>query len=116
SQSAAPTESPSVSGSPAEDGLPQVTIDTPTAGEHSGIPVHATGTAVAFEGVARFEVLQGGRVFTDGPLYADRGAPERGSWETDIELPIGEYTLVVFLESPKDGHRIAETRVRFFAG
>lgn len=118
SPSASPSSqpSPSVSGPPADDGLPQVTIETPTPGEHARIPVHATGTVVAFEAVARYEVLQDGKVFVNGPLYADKGAPERGRWETDIELPLGTYTLVVFVESPKDGSRVASAEVRFHAG
>ena len=107
---------PSVSGSLAPDGKPQVTVDTPTPGEHSNIPVHATGTAVAPGGVARYEILKKGKLFTNGPLYVSKNAPARGHWETDIELPLGKYTLVVFVESQTDGHRIAQTEVPFYAG
>lgn len=108
--------SPSVSGSTAPDGRPLVTVETPRPGEHSNIPVRASGTAIAVKGVARYEILQDGKVFINGPLYVSRAAPQRGHWETDIELPIGTYTLVVFVESAEDGTRLAQTEVPFFAG
>ena len=65
----------------------------------------------------RYEILDSkGKRFTNGPAYADAGAPERGRWQVEVELPIGSYTVVAFVESPKDGSRIAEARVKFRAG
>ncbi|HYN76018.1 MAG TPA: Gmad2 immunoglobulin-like domain-containing protein [Candidatus Limnocylindria bacterium] len=108
---------PSPSGSLAEDGLPIVVIEQPEAGASVNIPVQISGTVVAFEAVLRYEILDSkGRLFTNGPAYADAGAPDRGSWQVEVELPIGSYTVVAFVLSPKDGKRIASDRVKFRAG
>ncbi len=113
SSSLVPTPGSSI----AEDGLPIVTIELPVKGTSVNIPVQISGTAVAFEGVLRWEILDSkGKRFVNGPAYADVGAPERGHWQVEQELPIGSYTVVAFVESPKDGSRIAETRVKFRAG
>jgi Immunoglobulin-like domain of bacterial spore germination len=123
SASPATTGSPSATSKPtphssiADDGLPVVTIEQPTKGSSVNIPVQISGTVVAFEAVLRWEILDSkGKLFTNGPAYADAGAPERGHWEVEVELPIGSYTAVAFVESPKDGSRIAEARVKFRAG
>jgi Immunoglobulin-like domain of bacterial spore germination len=115
--SASSSKSPTPVSSIADDGLPVVTIEQPTRASSVGIPVQISGTAVAFEAVLRWEILDSkGKRFTNGPAYADVGAPERGHWEVEVELPIGSYTVVAFVESPKDGSRIAEARVKFRAG
>lgn len=101
----------------ADDGLPTVTIDRPEPGSTVGIPVLLSGTVVAFEAVLRYEVLdRHGDVIANGPAYADAGAPERGRWQVEVELPIGSYTAVAFVKSPQDGSRIAQTKVRFRTG
>ena len=65
----------------------------------------------------RYEILDSkGKLFTNGPAYADAGAPDRGRWQVEGELPIGSYTVVAFVLSPKDGKRIASDRVKFRAG
>ncbi len=72
---------------------------------------------MAFEAVLRWEILDSkGKLFTNGPAYASAGAPERGLWQVEVELPIGSYTVVAFVESPKDGKRLSEARVKFRAG
>lgn len=101
----------------ADDGLPTVTIARPVRGSTVSIPVQLTGTVVAFEAVLRWEILDpGGEIIANGPAYADAGAPERGHWQVEVELPIGSYTAVAFVESAKDGSRIAQTRVKFKTG
>lgn len=108
---------PSPSGSLADDGLPIVVIEQPEAGASVNIPVQISGTVVAFEAVLRYEILDSkGKLFTNGPAYADAGAPDRGRWQVEVELPIGSYTVVAFVLSPKDGKRIASDRVKFRAG
>ncbi len=112
-----PNPTPKPTGRLAPDGLPYVTIDRPEPGARVQVPVQISGTAVAFEAVLRYEILNSkGKVFTNGPAYADAGAPERGQWQIEIELPLGSYTVVAFIESPKNGKRIAEARVKFKAG
>ena len=101
----------------ADDGLPIVVIEQPEAGASVNIPVQISGTVVAFEAVLRYEILDSkGKLFTNGPAYADAGAPDRGRWQVEVELPIGSYTVVAFVLSPKDGKRIASDRVKFRAG
>ncbi len=115
--SPAPNPTPKPTGRLAPDGLPYVTIDRPEPGARVQVPVHISGTAVAFEAVLRYEILNSkGKLFTNGPAYADVGAPERGQWQIEIELPLGSYTVVAFIESPENGKRIAEDRVKFKAG
>ncbi len=111
------TKKPKPDASIAPDGLPVVVINTPEPGASVNIPVVISGTAVAFEAVLRYEILNSqGKRFTNGPAYADAGAPERGRWKVEVELPIGSYTVVAFVESPENGKRIAEDRVKFRAG
>ena len=72
---------------------------------------------MAAKAVLRWEVLDSdGHVIANGPAYADAAAPQRGGWQVEVELPLGRYTAVAFVESPKDGSRIAEARVKFRAG
>lgn len=112
-----PKPDPKPTGKLAADGLPYVTIDRPEPGASVQVPVQVSGTAVAFEAVLRYEILNSkGKRVTNGPAYADVGAPERGNWQFEIELPLGTYTLVAFIESPENGKRIAEARVKFKAG
>ncbi len=93
-----------------------VTITQPEPGASVQIPVLITGTAVAPDAILRYEILTAnGKRFTNGPAYTDVAAPERGRWQVEIELPIGRYTVVAFVEGP-NGKRTAEDRVTFRAG
>lgn len=86
--------------------LSPVTVTTPLADEE--IPVGRVtfrGQATVFEATVLVTLLDAaGTVLEEGFVTATTGAPERGTWEWTVELPVpGEYTVVAGGSDPSGG-------------
>lgn len=61
------------------------------------------GTASVFEATVSWQVRQGDRVVQEGFSTASDGAPGRGEWSGELDVPPGSYELWAFESSAKDG-------------
>ncbi|MEO5745899.1 MAG: Gmad2 immunoglobulin-like domain-containing protein, partial [Terracoccus sp.] len=91
-------------------------IDSPARGQvvKVGAAVTATGIASTNEASVTWQLLQGGRVVTQGAVTADKAAPARGGFSIALgKLVAGDYVIRVYDESAKDGSVNAEQRTPF---
>ena len=61
------------------------------------------GEASVFEATVSWELRQGSRVVKKGFSNAAQGAPGRGPWSANADVPPGNYVLRAFESSAKDG-------------
>jgi hypothetical protein len=61
------------------------------------------GTASVFEATVSWQVRQGSRVVQEGFSTAAEGAPGRGAWSGELDVPAGSYELWAFESSAEDG-------------
>ena len=61
------------------------------------------GEASVFEATVSWELLRGGVVVKRGFTNADQGAPGRGPWAAQADVPPGDYLLRAFESSAEDG-------------
>ena len=61
------------------------------------------GEASVFEATVSWELRQGSRVVKAGFANASEGAPGRGSWSANADVPPGDYVLRAFESSAEDG-------------
>ena len=64
------------------------------------------GEASVFEATVSWELLRGGVVVKRGFTNADQGAPGRGPWTAQADVPPGDYLLRAFESSAEDGRPI----------
>jgi hypothetical protein len=86
-------------------------VSLPKDGATVSSPIRVAGTASTFEGYIALDIRSGGKVVDEQSITASRGAPERGTWSTTLDLPPGSYDLVFFEPSAKDGSHLHTTTV-----
>lgn len=89
-----------LSRSAAIETLGPVWIDLPDGGT---LPREFGGTAAVFEATVTWELRQDGRVVQEGFSTATEGAPGRGEWKGEADVPPGDYVLWAYESSAKDG-------------
>jgi hypothetical protein len=89
-----------VSRAPGWEVLGPVWIDVPEGGSISG---EFGGTATVYEATVSWELRQGDRVVQDGFSTASEGAPGRGEWTAQADVPPGDYELWAYESSATDG-------------
>jgi hypothetical protein len=80
--------------------LGPVWIDVPEGGSISG---EFGGSATVYEATVSWELRQGDRVVQDGFSTASEGAPGRGEWTAQVDVPPGDYELWAYESSARDG-------------
>lgn len=85
---------------PAAEVLGPVWLDVEEGGTVDG---RIGGTATVFEATVSWQVRQGDRVVQEGFSTATEGAPGRGTWEGELDVPPGEYELWAYESSAQDG-------------
>jgi len=94
---------------------PVIWITSPQPGEKITSPVKVTGTARVFEATVNLRVLdEKGNKLAETHTMATAGAPERGTFETDIEFPkpsTDKGYVEALWYSPKDGSELDKVRV-----
>lgn len=85
---------------PAVEVLAPVWIDVPQGGT---VTDAFGGTASVFEATVDWDVRQAGRVVQEGFSTATVGAPERGEWTAELDVPPGDYELRAWETSARDG-------------
>ena len=61
------------------------------------------GTATVFEATVSWQLRQGDRVVQEGFSTATEGAPGRGTWTGELDVPPGDYELWAYESSAEDG-------------
>ena len=61
------------------------------------------GTAAVYEATVSWQLRQGGRVVEEGFSNASIGAPGRGEWTAQADVPPGSYELWAYESSAQDG-------------
>jgi hypothetical protein len=89
-----------------------IVVKTPVSGATVSSPVKASGTAIAFEATIAVDIRQGADVVDTKTITASAGAPERGTWSTQLDLPQGDVTLAFYEPSAEDGSHLHETEVQ----
>jgi hypothetical protein len=79
-----------------------VSITAPSQGAEVSSPVPVVGIANVFEANVSWQVLQDGVVVKEGFTTAKSGM-QFSTFETQIALPAGSYSLRFFSSSPEDG-------------
>lgn len=85
---------------PAIETLGPVWLDVAEGGTISG---EFGGTASVFEATVSWELRQDGRVVQEGFSTATEGAPGRGKWTAQADVPPGDYVLWAYESSAQDG-------------
>lgn len=85
---------------PAAETLGPVWIDVPEGGTVSD---EFGGTATVFEATVSWELRQDGKVVQEGFSTATEGAPGRGEWTGEPDVPPGDYVLWAYESSAQDG-------------
>lgn len=80
--------------------LGPVWLDVPEGGTIDGA---FGGSATVFEATVSWELRQGDRVVQEGFSTATTGAPERGEWTAEADVPAGDYELWAYESSARDG-------------
>ena len=86
-------------------------VASPTRDSVLTSPVTISGTASVFEATFTLEVWTGKTLVDTQTLTATRGAPERGLFDTTVDLPPGKHRLVLFEPSAKGGSHLHTTTV-----
>ena len=89
-----------ISRAPAAEILGPVWLDVPEGGEIDG---SFGGTATVFEATVSWSLVQDGTVVEEGFSTASIGAPGRGEWTAEAEVPPGDYELRAWESSARDG-------------
>lgn len=95
-----------------EDVAP-IWITTPGRDESlpAGLPIVATGLAVAHEASLNWQLLAGAKQVAMGHVNTSIGAPMQGRYSIALgDLPAGAYTLRVFAMSMEDGDKVSAER------
>lgn len=85
---------------PASETLGPVWLDVSDGGTISG---EFGGTASVFEATVNWELRQGEQVVQEGFSTATEGAPGRGEWKGEADVPPGDYVLRAWESSARDG-------------
>lgn len=85
---------------PAAEALGPVWLDVPEGGTVDGA---FGGTATVFEATVSWDLRQGDRVVQEGFSTATEGAPGRGEWKGEADVPPGDYVLRAWESSAQDG-------------
>ena len=85
---------------PAAEVLGPVWID---AVEGHDVGSRVGGSATVFEATVSWDLQQDGRTVQEGFSTATEGAPGRGTWTAELDLPPGEYLLRAWESSAEDG-------------
>ena len=85
---------------PAVDVLGPVWLDVPEGGTVEGT---FGGSATVFEATVSWDLRQGDRVVQEGFSTATEGAPGRGTWSAEADVPPGDYLLRAWESSARDG-------------
>lgn len=85
---------------PAVETLGPVWIDLPEGGTVSR---EFGGTAAVFEATVSWELRRDGKVVQEGFSTASQGAPARGEWSGEADVPPGDYVLWAYESSAEDG-------------
>jgi len=80
--------------------LGPVWLDVPEGGTIDGA---FGGSATVFEATVSWELRQGDLVVQEGFSTATTGAPERGEWTAETDVPAGDYELWAYESSARDG-------------
>ena len=80
--------------------LGPVWLDVPEGGTIDGA---FGGSATVFEATVSWALRQGDRVVQEGFSTATIGAPERGEWTAEADVPPGDYVLWAYESSARDG-------------
>lgn len=92
--------------------LSPVWITSPANGATVASAVTFGGEATVFEATVNWRILMNGGLLKQGAATADKGAPERGLWQTSVVLSPGTYTIEAYEASAKDGSpRYVDTKV-----
>jgi immunoglobulin-like protein involved in spore germination/sporulation and spore germination protein len=86
-------------------------VRTPARDSTATSPVHASGTADVFEATFQVEIRADGRRVATKTITATSGSGTRGTWETTLDVPSGDVTLVFYEASARDGSPLHETQV-----
>ena len=94
---------------------PVIWVTSPQPGDKVSSPLKVTGTARVFEATVNLRVLdKDGNKLAETHTMATAGAPERGTFETDIEFPkpsTDKGYVEALWYSPKDGSELDKVRV-----
>jgi germination protein M len=74
-------------------------------------PLKVVGTASVFEGTIELDVQTDGKVVQTHSITASRGAPERGTFEQQLDLAPGKHELVFYEPSAENGSHLHTTTV-----
>lgn len=85
---------------PAAEILGPVWLDVPEGGEIDG---SFGGTATVYEATVSWSLVQDGEVVEEGFSTASIGAPGRGEWTAQADVPPGDYELRAWESSARDG-------------
>jgi spore germination protein GerM len=80
-----------------------VWITSPANGATVAQSVTFGGDAIVFEGTVSWQILMNGDVLKQGSAQASAGAPDQGTWQANVTLAPGTYTIRAFEASAKDG-------------
>jgi hypothetical protein len=97
-----------------EEYAPLILVESPLPFESVSSPIHATGTANAFEATFQYDVVgPAGKVLATHFVTATSGTGTRGTFDftTKPFEASGDGALVVYELSAKDGSRINEVRI-----
>lgn len=89
-----------ISRAPTAEILGPVWLDVPEGGTIDG---SFGGTATVFEATVSWSLVQDGTVVEEGFSTASIGAPGRGEWSAEADVPPGEYQLRAWESSARDG-------------
>ena len=85
---------------PAASTLAPVWLDLPDRAEVTGA---FGGSATVFEATVSWQVRRGTTVVQEGFSTATIGAPARGDWTGELDVPPGDYDLWAYESSAEDG-------------
>ena len=74
-------------------------------------PLRVVGTASVFEATLVLEVWTDGKLVQTHTITATNGAPERGTFEQELDLTPGKHQLVFYEPSAEDGSHLHTTTV-----
>lgn len=84
--------------------LPQILVERPAADADVGTAIAVTGSASVFEATLVVQLRDGSKVLQSRMVTATAGAPDRGTFATDLNAPgPGSFTVAAFAPSAADG-------------
>ena len=86
-------------------------VETPERDSTVTSPVRFAGTAIATEATLVLEVWTASRRVVQRTITASAGAPERGRWETTVDLPPGRLNVVLYEPSLANGSQLHTTEL-----